>query len=560
MTRGSARRNRGYLLVVRPRLPRFLLALLIAALASLAVPALAAAHAELTGTTPANEATIDEHPSEVTLDFSENVTTAFGAIKAYGPDGSRVNDGEATADGDVVTVPIDSEQAGSYAVSWRVTSADGHPISGAFVFHVERKSADQVSRDQALAASEDSRGMDIAFGVARGLILLGVLVAVGGVLFAALAAGSWQPRWLRWSLLLAIASMAAAYVLDASITAGLSIADALDPEVLREQASTIYGSATVVRLVVALVCLVTTWVVASPRWQRPVVRWIVLVPFVVLAATLSLSGHAVGDDVTVLRLPLDMLHSIAAAAWIGGLVQLAPWSRATPIDPRVVERYSRLALASVLVLVLTGSWAAYEEIGLSLEALLETTYGRLVLVKAGLLVAALPLANLNRTRTVPAIRAGGADAAAMLRRYVRIEVGLLVAVLAATAWLIQTPPAKVQLRPDFAEQTVDVPSGGTVQLIVDPATVGSNEVHVYAFDEDTQPDAEITELQLTAFNDERDIGPLEVDVPNGGPGHYTTNAATIPFAGTWRFEASIRRGKFDEERARFEVEIAPQAN
>lgn len=522
------------------------------------LPSTASAHAELSGTTPANESTIDDHPEDVTITFTENVTVAFGAVKAYGPDGSRVNRGEAKADGQEVVVPIDSYAAGTYAVSWRVTSADGHPVKGAFVFHVEEKSADTRSRDEALAASEGSRSKDIAFGVARGLLLFGVLVAAGGVLFAVLAAGSWQPRWLRASLLLALASMFAAYVLDASIAAGLSVADVLDPSVLREQASTVYGGATVVRVVVALVCLAATLVVGSARWQRPGVRYAVLAPFLALAATLSLSGHAVGDDITVVRLPIDMLHSIAAAAWIGGLVQLVPWSRATPVDPGVVERYSRVAFVSVVLLVLTGTWASYEEIGLSKGALLDTTYGRLVIVKAALLLATLPIANLNRTRTVPGIRAGADGATARLRSYVRVEFGILVLVLAATAWLIQTPPAKVQLQPQVVDRTEQLASGGSIQLTVDPAAVGSNLMHVYIFDKDLQLDDEVTDFTLTAFNDKRGLGPLKVDAQPAGPGHFQANSVTIPFDGTWRLEASARRGKFDEERARFSIRIAPQ--
>jgi copper transport protein len=308
------------------------------------------------------------------------------------------------------------------------------------------------------------------------------------------------------------------------------------------------------------VCLAAAFVVRSPRWQRAGVRYAVLVPFLALAATLSLSGHAVGDDITVVRLPLDMLHSIAAAAWIGGLVQLVPWSRATPVDPSVAERYSRVAFGAVVLLVLTGTWASYEEIGLSKDALLDTTYGRLVIVKAALLLATLPIANLNRTRTVPGIRSGADGAAARLRTYVRVEFGILVLVLAATAWLVQTPPAKVQLQPQLVDTTEQLASGRSIQLTVDPAAVGSNVMHVYLFDEDLQLDDEVTDFTLTAFNDKRGLGPLKIDVLPTGPGHFQANGVTIPFDGTWRLEASARRGKFDEERASFSIKIAPQRN
>lgn len=524
------------------------------------VPTTASAHAELSGTTPASESTIEDHPRVVTLTFTENVTVAFGAIKAYGPDGSCVNRGEATADGDEVTIPIEAEHAGTYAIAWRVTSADGHPVRGAFVFHLERASEDSASLDEARAASEGSRARDIAFGIARGALLLGVLAAVGGVIFSVISSGAWQPRWLRASLLLALVSAVAAYVLDASIAAGLSITESLDEAVVREQASTVYGRASVFRIGVALVCIAATLLVRSTHWHRSAIRVAVLVPFVALAATLSLSGHAVGEDVTALRLPLDMLHSLAAAAWIGGLVQLVPWSRATPVDPRIVERYSRLAFASVVVLVLTGMWASWEEIGLSFDALTDTRYGWIVIAKVALLAATLPIANRNRARTVPAIRSGVDGAAGVLRRYVRFELAILVLVVAATAWLIQTPPAKVQVAPAFVEQTKQLGSGGSIQLVVDPAAVGTNEAHVYVFTKDTQPDAGVSELTFTAYNDKRGLGPLDLDLPSAGPGHFATNRATFPFDGTWRLEASLRRGRFDEERTRFSVKITSQQN
>jgi copper transport protein len=533
------------------------LALAVALVALALAPASGWAHAQLGGTEPANETTTDSHPDEVSLTFSEDVTAPFGAVRVYGPDGSRVESGSVRVDGHDVRVPIDSQEPGTYAVAWRVTSADGHPVHGAFVFHVEHSSADRVSRDKALAASKDHRGYDIAFGVARFGILLGVLGAVGGILFAVLAAGSWRPRWLRTSMLVALVSLAAAYVLDAAIAAGVSIGEALDGEILREQASAVYGRATLVRIGVLVVCALASLLVRTSRWQRPVVRWVVLVPFVALAATLSLSGHAVGDDVSVLRLPFDMLHAVAAAAWIGGLVQLVPWSRATPVDAAVLERWSRTAMTCVAVLVVTGAWAAYEEVGLSLDALVQTRYGYLVIAKVALLVATMPLANLNRVRTVPAVRAGSADAPARLRSYVRAEVGLLVLVLAVTAWLVQAPPAKVALQPGLFDTTVQLAGGGSVQLVIDPARAGSNEIHAYAFDPQQQVDPDVTDMTLTATNKQRGVGPLELQLDETGPGHYQIPAGTIPFDGKWSFELGVRHGRFDEQLARFTADIAP---
>jgi len=215
---------------------------------ALACPSAASAHAVLLGTEPSNESTVDVRPSKVTITFSENVGVAFGGVKAYGPDGRRADRGEASAQGDTVIVPIAAAGSGTYALSWRVISSDGHPVRGAFVFHVRSKSSDEVSRDKALSASAGSRGKDVAFGVARVGILLGVLAAVGGVVFSLLVAPGWRARGLRMALVVALAALLAAYVLDASIAAGLSVGESLRGDSMRAQASTVYGTATLVRI------------------------------------------------------------------------------------------------------------------------------------------------------------------------------------------------------------------------------------------------------------------------------------------------------------------------
>lgn len=536
---------------------RQLLALMVAVAVFMGLPSAAFAHAELLGTEPSHEAIVSQHPEKIMLAFSEHVTAPFGAVKVYDPDGERVESGSARAIGKVVTVEMKSKKSGTYAVSWRVASADGHPIRGAFVFHVEEKSSDTVSRDAALKASAGSRSKDIAFGLARLGTLLGVLIAAGGVFFSVLGGGAWRPKWLRVSLVLALISMLAAFVLDASIAAGLSLGDTLSVDVLKEQATTVYGRATLIRLGVLAACVVTVLFVKPARWSKPALGGLVAVLFMFLAATMSMSGHAVGDDVTILRLPLDMMHSIAAAAWIGGLVQLVFWSRTSRVSAQVLDRWSRIAVGAVVMLVVTGAWAAWEEVGLSIQGFTSTTYGRLVLVKIALLVAAMPLANLNRRRIVPAIKRDVENSRSSLRRYVLAEIALLAFVLMATAWLVQTPPAKVQLAPKFVAKTIPLESGGSAQLVIDPATAGTNEIHVYIFDKQQQVDASVTDVTLTATNKQRGLGPLDFDLLPAGPAHFTNASSTIPFAGKWSFDAALTRGRFDEESVSFSVKIAP---
>jgi copper transport protein len=396
--------------------------------------------------------------------------------------------------------------------------------------------------------------MEVAFGVARAGTLLGVLLAAGGVLFELLTGG--RARALRPLLVLAFVSVLASFVLDAALAGGFPLGEALDGSVLREQAGSVYGRGALVRLamLVALTLVVVLRSRIAPLGRGG--RALVAAVAVAAAASLSVSGHAVAGDPLVLRMGADMVHGVAAAIWIGGLVQLL--LAGSRVEATVVERFSRSALASVIAIVVTGTYLVWYEVGLSLDAATDTTYGRLVLAKVGLLLLAMPLAAVNRSRNVPALRAaGGADEPVRrLRRFVLGEVALLVVVVALTAWLVQSVPAKDALRPGFVERTVKLGSG-TVQLVLDPASVGRNELHLYALDRTGQPDVDITDMTITAGNPKRDIERLPIEVEASGPGHYTTSSATLPYAGRWTFTINARVSEFEERRGRFEVDVAP---
>jgi methionine-rich copper-binding protein CopC len=102
-------------------------------LAAGAVPA--SAHSGLVSTDPGDGATIDSAPHQVTLTFNEAPQSLGTEIVVLGPDGSQVSDGEAVVADVSVTQPLQADlPAGAYAIQWRVTSADGHPLSGELSF------------------------------------------------------------------------------------------------------------------------------------------------------------------------------------------------------------------------------------------------------------------------------------------------------------------------------------------------------------------------------------------------------------------------------------------
>lgn len=102
-------------------------------LALLGIPA--SAHARLLASDPADAATVDSAPLEVVLRFSEEVSADFASVEVTAPDGSRVDAEEPAVRGDhVYTRLLPLTQPGAYTVSYRVVSADSHPIEGTTTF------------------------------------------------------------------------------------------------------------------------------------------------------------------------------------------------------------------------------------------------------------------------------------------------------------------------------------------------------------------------------------------------------------------------------------------
>jgi copper transport protein len=177
-----------------------------------------------------------------------------------------------------------------------------------------------------------------------------------------------------------------------------------------------------------------------------------------------------------------------------------------------------------------------------------------------LLGALVGLGALNRQRLRPRLgalarqgetpgRTGGA-----LRNTVRAEIALIVAVLSATAVLAAlAPPASTSGGPFSASADL---GPARLELTVDPATAGSNEIHLYLFDRETGAQwDDPKEVSVSASLSEQEIGPLEEEPRKSGPGHYVIRDAALGVSGEWTLAVSARVSRFDEHRTTVEVPI-----
>jgi copper transport protein len=296
---------------------------------------------------------------------------------------------------------------------------------------------------------------------------------------------------------------------------------------------------------------------------------VLAVPLLALAFLPALGGHAGVEHPVVLLLPANVLHVIAAAAWIGGLAVLvlalpAATRRLEPPDrtrllTATLGRFSTLALISVIALLVGGIGQSLLELSAP-DDLLDTAFGRAILIKIVLVCALIALGALNRRRTLPALDRAEADggppgrAGAVLRRTLRAEVALGVAALAVTGALAGYAPATAMSTGPVSGSTDLGPA--RLEYTVEPAMAGPNEIHLYLFDRrDGRLWNATKELTVQAALPERRIAAIELEPRKAGPGHYVIGGAPLSPAGDWTLLVVSRVSDFDEFRTRFEVPI-----
>jgi copper transport protein len=566
-------------------------------LAALAAPATALAHAQLEGTVPERGAVVKHEPPAVIFRFDEPVEGNFGAVRVYNAEGERVDEGDAfhpNGEGPRLGVHLKPGlRDGSYTATYRVISADGHIVSSGFVFSIGKPGkAPSQTVAELTAGSGSGKVTETVFGLARGLQYAATALAVGGLAFLLLA---WLPAlaalggadgdWsraargfgsrLRATALIAATigalSAAAGVVMEGAEAAGVSGFSALKWTIVHETLETKFG--TIWGLVV--LAWLAFGVLAAAGLRRPAERrpnplllLALAVPLAYIVLVPALSGHGSTQSPVALNFPVNVIHVGAMAVWLGGLAtllfvlpratrELEPADRGRLLAANL-SRFSSVALISVGAILVTGLIQAYVYVR-RVDALLETGYGRAVLIKFLLLLALIAIGAYNRRRSVPRLKriaAGGEPpgrAGLLLRRALRAEVALLVVVLGVTAALASyAPPVTAQSGP-FSSETQFGPI--ELEMTVEPAQVGANNVHLYLFDAKTgAPFSKTKELKATASLPDKNISlPLEPQL--AGPGHYTIPDAFLNSTGEWQVDLTVRVSEFNEYTETVDVPI-----
>jgi copper transport protein len=588
----------------------------VAAAVALASASSALAHATLQDTEPARGTTVGVQPRSVVFHFSERVELNFSSIHVFDAVGRVVDDGHAVhPDGNSSDVAIglgSNVPQGTYTATYRVISADGHPVSGGFLFSIGKAGpAPSKTVAQLAGGSSVGPGTTISFAVARAIQYGAIALAIGAFAFLLLpwlgglrAVAGAGPEWRAASrafpdharvpfaiaVVAGVTSSIMGIVLQGQTAVGASLLDALGTSVVWGVLETHYGLIWGLRLLVwlGLGCVLA---LAYRREKLPVLQpatlsaaglalprgfgdrrllSLVLVLLALLGISPALAGHANAQDPTAILLPSTVAHVIALSIWIGGLVMLLlvlPWStRLLPLPDRsrllagVLSRFSAIAGACVAVVLLTGIVQSLVYVR-SVDHLLHTEYGRIVLVKIVVFFGLLALGGYNRQFSVPRLNRLAAEGASpgragvLLRRALRGEVLLVVVVLGLTGALAGFAPATATETASgpFAKTAMIGPA--QVQLTVDPARVGRNLMHLYLLEPTTGAQwARAKEVRVKLVQPDNQID-LDATARKGGPGHYVVDNAVFSAGGTWEVRIAVRVSEFDEYTQTIEVPI-----
>jgi len=594
----------------------WLLAAAVVLLAALAGAPAALAHAQLLGTSPTSGATTATQPQEVIFEFNQDVGGTLGAVRVYDAHGNEVDDLD-------VSHPHGNEHwmgvglkahlpDGTYTATYRVISADTHIVYGGLVFNIGHAgAAPKFTVAGLIGRNKSGKVTEVAFGIVRGLNYLSLALMIGGLVFllfvwipAVNALSGGGPRWpaaarafgARISTLftvaigLGVAVSVLGVLLQGASAAGVSLWKSLKGSVLENTLDSRFGTVWSLRALdwLALAALLfgtralrgalsaapqpgsveTPAPALVARPPRPILA-VLAIGAGYLAITPALAGHASIESPVAVFFPSDVLHVLSGSVWVGGIACLlfALPVATTQLEAEersrlllaVLVRFSPLALGAVVVIAATGVIQAYIDVR-SIDALLHTTYGNLIIVKVALLLVLIVFGWLNRERVIPALerlvgggRAPGASGV-LARRTMRAELALMLCVFGVTAALISyAPPIDAASGPFSTNTTI---GSAELEMTVEPASVGLNTIHLYLINaaDGTQFTA-TKELTATATLPAKGIGPLPLKANLAGPGHYALDSVELSPGGTWEIAITDRVSEFEEHTRTVKVPI-----
>ncbi|GAA2884164.1 copper transport protein [Aminobacter niigataensis] len=540
-------RTKGGLPPEGARLAALLARFLLAAAILVGGTAMAAAHASLLRATPAEGTVVQTLPPQATLTFSEPVTPLV--IELLRPDGGSVRlIGDVSDDGLSIALPANDAASGTYLLSWRVVSTDGHPVAGYSTFSVGSPSATPP-----VTPELNDPTLRAALWAAKLALYLGVFFGAGGAFALA-----WLAPKSRHGMA-TVTAFTALGLVAAPVSFGLQGLDALgaplgllgQPVTWQAAAATSYGfTAAIAFMALALALLA----LAS---EGALARGLALAALVGTGAALAASGHASAAAPQWLTRPMVFVHGAGIAFWAGALVPLGLACRhRAPDAGEALRRFSTAIPYVVAALIAAGVVLAVIQVE-KVQALWQTAYGRLLLIKLALVVPLLLLAAVNRWKLTKPSLVAQPDAQRRLARNIVLETLVMVAILAAVAGFRFTPPPRV-LAIEAAEPAtfhVHTPEA-MADVSLTPGRAGAVSASIVIMSGDFGPlDARSVTLRMN--HAEAKVAPISVSAHKPGDGTWRIDGMELPVPGTWTAAIDVEISATERVTLTSEITIRP---
>jgi copper resistance protein D len=362
--------------------------------------------------------------------------------------------------------------------------------------------------------------------------------------------------WIAWiSLALSVMSGAAWLVLTAASMSGQTLSGVFSQGVLWTVLSrTDFGNDWLARFVLACVLAGTFLPLLSrPGAQSTRLKAAAVVFAALLVGSLAFAGHAIGSEGIegILHPAADVLHLIAASAWVGMLVPLALLLMLTAEDAAALAvartatlRFSSLGIAAVAALLLTGTVNTWYLVG-SIEALTSTGYGQLLLFKLALFVGMVGIAAFNWSQLTPRL-VQNADAVAaqaarrQLRRNALVEASAGAIIIAIVAVLGTLPPAS-HAHHEAAASAIPADASfvhihgenGMAEVTIEPGHTGISSATIRLWDQNFDPASSADEVTLTLTAPTPGSKPITRIASQGADGLWHVEGIELPQPGNW---------------------------
>jgi copper transport protein len=509
---------------VLPRLA-FALALLTALLCS----PKASAHASLVKAEPADGAVLLRAPAALVLTFNEPISPLV--MRLVGPDGAPIALGKIDAENATITIAAPSAlAAGSYVLSWRVVSADGHPVGGAVLFSIGAPSAKLDIGDA------DARVRALLW-FAKLVLYVGLFVGIGGAFFRAWIAdrSARATKPTVAALLVGLAASVMAIGLQGLDALALPLAGLRDPLAWQTGAATAFGPTV---LVAALALISGAGSIAAR--SRGLACGLSLAALLGAGLALALSGHASTAAPQLVNRTAVFVHGICVAFWIGALLPLYAGLRGSPDAGRVLARFSRAIPIPLLLLIASGSWLAVVQLG-RVDALWTTTsYGEVLACKLVVVAVLLGLAAVNRYRLVPKFEHSSRPLALSLA--FELAVALLILGLVAL-WRFTPPPRTLATDAPISLHLHGDKAMAQIEIAWDAPQRAHADVLV--LDGSFQP-LTVKEVTLVFANPAAGIEPIRRTAAAAADGWWRIDELKVPLAGRWNLRVELLVSDFDK--------------